>query len=180
MAKRFRFRLEVVRKLREQGRDAQRRVVADALRALNSVEERIDRLTQELRGTLQRARSEQRVERLDVASLRAHQYYRSWLHRKIMEAGIELNDKTLRLDRERTKLGEASARLKAIERLRERRWQRHRILLRREDQSTTDESALQLHQRQAGRGSHHGEWSPDEHNGPDAAEPQSEAALEVR
>ena len=147
MAKRFRFRLEVVRKLREQVRDAQRRVVADVARAVSGVEGRVDRLGAELRGTLDRTRDHQQVERLDVPSLRAHQYYQSFLHRRIIEAGIELEEKKRRLSTERTKLGEASARLKAIEKLRERRWQRHLFHVRREERADSDESALQLYQR---------------------------------
>ncbi len=180
MAKRFRFRLEVVRKLREQARDAQRRVVADAVRAVTAVEQRIDRLTHELRGTVQRTRDEQRVELLDITSLRAHQYYRSWLHRKIMEAGIERSDHRRRLDRERARLGEASARLKAIEKLRERRWQRHHLLLKREEQADGDESALRLYGRRAGGYSPHAGGPGDRGGEVDAGERPGDLVGEAR
>lgn len=151
MAKRFRFRLEVVRKLREQARDGQRRVVAEVVRAVSAVEGRIGGLTRELRDTIHQTRDKQKVARVDVALLRTHQYYQSWLHRKIMEAGIELDEMKRQLDIERARLGEASARLKAIEKLRERRWQRHCFELQREEQAEANESALHQYERHTGR-----------------------------
>ena len=142
MAKRFQFRLEVVRKLREQARDMQRRVVADAVREVRGVEERVDQLTDQLRATVELTRGEQRTQRLDVPSLRGHQFYRNWLHRRIRESNLELCEKRARLDTERTRLGEASARLKAIEKLRDKRWVRHLTQVGREEQAAMDEVAV--------------------------------------
>ena len=142
MAKRFQFRLEVVRKLRAQARDVQRRAVGDAVGAVRGVEERLDQLTQQLRDTVEITRGEQRTQELDVASLRGHQFYRNWLHRRIMESNLELGDRRATLDVERAKLGEASARLKAIEKLRDKRFARHLVQVRREEQTTMDEAAV--------------------------------------
>lgn len=142
MARRFEFRLEVVRKLREQARDVQRRVVADAVRVVGGVEEQLDQLTHQLRDTVEITREEQRTQELDVAALRGHQFYRNWLHRRIMESSQELGDRRATLDAERAKLGEASARLKAIEKLRDKRFTRHLVQARREEQTTMDEAAV--------------------------------------
>ena len=142
MAMRFQFRLEVVRKLREQARDVQRRVVADAVREVRGVEARMDQLTDQLRNTVELTRGEQQTQRLDVPSLRGHQFYRNWLHRRIWESNLELAEKRARLDAERGRLGEASARLKAIEKLRDKRWARHQTQVRREEQAAMDEVAV--------------------------------------
>ena len=142
MVRRFEFRLEVVRKLREQARDVQRRAVGNAVSALRGVEEQLDQLTRLLRDTVEITRGEQRTQELDVAVLRGHQFYRNWLHRRIMESNVELGDRRATLEVERAKLGEASARLKAIEKLRDRRFSRHLVQVRREDQMVMDEAAV--------------------------------------
>lgn len=147
MARKFRFRLETVRRLREQARDAQRRVVADAVRAVTRVEDRIARLTQQLHDTVDRFRDAQRAERLDVASLRGHQIYRSWLHRNIVESNEELARQQAKLDYERAKLAEAWKRVKAIEKLRERQWKCHLTEVAREERAANDEAALQMYMR---------------------------------
>ena len=152
MAKRFRFSLEVVRKLRQQSQDVQRRRVADSIRAARRVEVRIDQLTQTLRNTVDQKRDEQRLNRPDVAELRTNQFYQSWLHRKIVESYDELAERNRELQVKRTKLGKASAQLKAIEKLREKRWQRNQQAVRREEQAATDEVAVRMFLRPRGNG----------------------------
>ena len=143
MAGRFRFRLEVVRRIRQQAQDAQRRVVADAVRAVGAVEQRIDRLTQTLSNTVEQARDAQQERRLDLVSLRGHQFYRGWLHGRILESHAELSRRRTELDRERAELGEVTKRLKVIEKLREKQWNRYLKEIRREEQAAFDESAVQ-------------------------------------
>jgi flagellar FliJ protein len=147
MAGRFRFRLEVVRRIRQQAQDAQRRVVADAARAVGVVEAQIDRLTHTLGDTVDRARETQRGKRLDLMCLRGDQFYRGWLHRRILESHAELSGRRADLDRARAELGELTKRLKVIEKLRERQWARYLKDIRREEQAAFDESALQMHLR---------------------------------
>ena len=142
MARKFRFRLEVVRKLREQARDEQRLVVAEVIRAVRSVEGRMEQLTDQLRETVHRTRDAREERRLDLPSLRGHQFYQGWLHRRIMETHENLAVSKARLDAERVRLGEATMRLKAIETLRERRWKRHQTLVHREEQAVGDEAAV--------------------------------------
>ena len=148
MAGRFRFRLEVVRRIRQQAQEAQRRVVADAVHAVGAVETRIDRLTHTLGDTVERAREAQRGRRLDLMSLRGDQFYRGWLHRRILESHAELSRRRTELDRARAELGELTKRLKVIEKLRERQWTRYLKDIQREEQAAFDESALQMHLRE--------------------------------
>jgi flagellar export protein FliJ len=144
MAKRFQFRLEVVRSLRERARDDQRRAVAGAVGAVTRAERRIEMFSDQLRETVEMTRGERLTERLDVAALRGQQFHRSWLHGRLIESYGALTEKRAELDAERTKLGEASAQLKAIEKLRERRWKRHLVQVRREEQAVNDEVASRM------------------------------------
>ena len=143
MAKRFVFRLETVERLRKQARDEQRRVVADAVRALASAESRAASLNEQLRAMVDRARGERQTDHLDIAALRGNQMHRNWLHRRIMESTEEIAKAQVRLDAERAKLGEATARLKVLEKLRERRWSRHLVEVAREEQTIASEIAVQ-------------------------------------
>lgn len=149
MARRFRFRLETVRRLRERERDARRRVVGEAVRAVGRIEDRIARLTRELQGTIDQSRGVCEEVRLDMVSLRGHQYYRGWLHRQILESNARLALRRAELDAECARLGETSKRLKVIENLHNKQSARHCIEVAREEQADADEVALQRHLRQS-------------------------------
>ncbi len=147
MAKRFQFRLEPVRKLRAQARDAQRRVVADAVRSVAAAEQRITEFDAQLRQTVQLTRGERLAQRVDISALRGQEFYRGLLHRRILETNVDLAKEARRLEIERAKLGEASARLKAIEKLRERRWARYRKDVAREEQGVSDDLSAAAYMR---------------------------------
>lgn len=149
MAKRFIFRLEAVERLRRGARDQQRRAVSDAVRAVAGTLARIESLTEQLRQTVELTRGERQVEHLDVAALRGNQFYRNWLHRRILESNTELAGQQNQLEVERAKLGAASARLKVLEKLHERRRRRYREEVAHEEQSLADESAVQDYLRRA-------------------------------
>jgi flagellar export protein FliJ len=143
MAKRFIFRLETVERLRKQARDEQRRSVAEAVRALASAESRAALLNAQLRDMVELTRGARLTERLDIAALRGNQLHRNWLYRRIMGSSEEIAAAQARLDAERAKLGEATARLKVLEKLRERRWSRHLVEVAREEQTIASEIAVQ-------------------------------------
>ena len=147
MARRFRFRLETVRKMRQQERDVQQREVARAAGEVGRVEDQISILSGQLKGTLAESRGVQSQAGVNLSLLRGHHYYRGWLHRCLLESKIDLGDCKVRYEAERSKLAEKSKRLKVIETLRERQWQQHRRDLAREEQATSDEAALQMHRR---------------------------------
>lgn len=144
MARRFRFKLEVVERLRRQRVDAQRRMVATKLRALARMEDRMAQLNQQLRETVEQTRWAQQRPSLDLVSLRGQQYFKARLHREIMQADLERVDVLAELQQERTRLSDASKQLKVIEKLRERQWRRHKEAVRRENQAESDEAATQM------------------------------------
>lgn len=150
MAGRFRFRLEVVRRVRKQAQDMQRRVVADAIQAAQEVENRMGRLTEELDRTMDRSRDARRLHELDISALRGHQVYRGCIHRRLLESATELVKRRATLDVERSKLAETTKRLKAIEKLRERKLASHVKTLEREEQAGYDETAAGLYMRALG------------------------------
>lgn len=147
MARRFRFRLETVRRLRKQTMDAQRRVVAVAVRAVTLVEERIAVLTRRRFGAVGQSRDAMRSHCLDLVSLRGQQVYRAWLDHEIAKSNESLAGKRVDLEVERAKLAETSKELKVIEKLRERQWKRFCVEIAREQQAANDEAALQMYLR---------------------------------
>ena len=142
MARRFRFRLETVRKLRQQIRDRQRCVVMEKAQAVGQVDERMADLVNELHRTSDGTRTAFGVGRLNVALLQGYQWYRGWLRRKIEESQVERKAKNTVLAVEQAKLAEASKKLRVIEKLRERQWERYRIEQNREEQAASDEAVL--------------------------------------
>lgn len=149
MAQQFQFRLETVRKLREQARDRQRRVVAEAVQRVVCIEENITHLNRELKNSMDDALNDRSVAQIDISAMRESQLYRGWIHRKILEAQIELTKSNQALDLERNKLGESSKQLKVIEKLRDRQWRRYQSRLQRAEQLMYDESALQMFVRRS-------------------------------
>lgn len=149
MAQQFRFRLETVRKLRSQARDRQRRIVAEAVQQVVRNEEHIAQVNRELRSSLDDALSDRSAMKMDVAALRENQLYRGWLHRKILDADIELTKSNSVVNQERSKLVEATKRLKVLEKLRERQWDRYQTKLKRAEQMMYDEASLQMFVRRS-------------------------------
>jgi len=147
MAAKFRFRLETVLKLRKQEQETHRRAVAEAIHAVGLAEERVSRLSQELRSTFEQRREAQQAACIDVSTLRGHQIYQGWLQRRILESGVEWDERQRMLAEQRSRLADASKRLKVIEKLRERQWTKHQAKQRREEQAGQDEIAAQSHIR---------------------------------
>ena len=147
MARKFRFRLETVQRLRQQSRDVQRRVVAEHVRAVEVVRWRIDSLTDAMTVTVDASRDTLCKGSLDVNSLRQHQLHRNWLQRSIEGSRDELARRQKELEEQQGTLGELSKQLKVIEKLRERQWERFRFEIAREEQMDNDEAATQQYAR---------------------------------
>ena len=152
MAKRFRFRLEVVRRLRKQKEDECRRVVAERLRQVNGVRGRIGMLTEHLHRehlVIRRDASagEAAAGRLDMDGLRRRHAYVNYLHRSINEAKGELVRLLVEFERDRARLAEASKELKVIDKLEERQRARHELGVRRAELAEADEVAAQFTRR---------------------------------
>ena len=147
MAGRFRFRLEAVRRVRKQAQDVQRRMVADAVQAVQEVENRMGRMNEDLALTMDRSRDSRRLHDLDISVLRSHQIYRGCIHRRLLESATELEERRATLEVERTKLAETTKRLKAIEKLREKKLASHVRTVKRAEQAGHDEIASGLYWR---------------------------------
>lgn len=147
MARKFQFRLDVVRDQRRRTRDEAARVVSEKIGRVVSEQQRVEALSNELRGTLEVARAERGQARMEIAGLRSQQYYSTWLHGRMTETSAALTEAEAQLSVERAKLMQATAKLKAIEKLRERRWKKHQFEIRKEEQAITDEVAGQMVQR---------------------------------
>ena len=141
MAKKFQFRLDVVRDMRKRARDEAARMVAGKVTEVAAVQRRVEAFSRQLRDVVETGRTDREEKRLEIAALKTQQYYGKWLHDRITESSATLVYTEAELSEERGKLTQATAKLKAIEKLRERRWQRHTLLVRREEQGITDEVA---------------------------------------
>lgn len=148
MARGFQFRLEVVRRVRKRAQDAQRRVVADSVRAVRKVERRIADLKGDLDRSVRRSRDARMERRVDVFSLRGHQMFQASVHRHLLEAVGEMSQRQGELDTERAKLAEVANRLKAIEKLREKRWAEYVKGLEKRERAAYDEAATSRFIRQ--------------------------------
>ena len=129
--RRFQFRLETVRKIRERERDAQRLIVAESASATESVRQRVVGLTNEFADNAERSRGVRPVGRLDLHLVRMHLIHRVWLHGAIGAARVEFGERESKLHAERRKL-------------RERQWARHAVEINRAEQMAGDEAAQQL------------------------------------
>jgi len=144
MARKFEFRLEVVRDMRKRSRDEVARRVALQIAASTATRRRLDNLSLQADSEAQSSRANRGEKTLDIPAIRVQQLHGKWLGRRVEEASAELQRVEAGLAAERSQLIQATARLKAIERLRERRWQRHLVAVRREEQAVMDEVAIRM------------------------------------
>lgn len=144
MARRFRFRLETVRKIRERERDAQRRIVAEKVRAVEAIRDRIGTLTDGMDDNRNGARAARRAGWVSINLLRGHVLHQTWLARTIETKREELDERLGEFRAEQGKLAESSKRLKVIEKLRERKWEQHQVKLAREEIQAGDEASRQI------------------------------------
>lgn len=142
MAKRFRFRLEVVERVRKQHRDEHRRAVAEAVRAGQQIDAHIARFNEQIRRSMEETVAGQRGGALDVSLVRSYEFHRGWLHRQLAGARIVRDERLRDLAGRRQALAHATKKLRVIEKLREKQWKRHVREVAREEQMLTDETAL--------------------------------------
>lgn len=147
MAGRFRFSLEVVRRLRRLARDERRRVLAESVRAVQSAESFVDDLQRSLRESLTFAAAQEEMDRLDISTLRAEQLHRAWLHEQIRLADERVVTRRGELGEQRARLAAANKQWRVIENLRERSWARHQQQIRREEQAVDDEAGTVMFSR---------------------------------
>jgi len=148
MARKFQFRLEAIRKLRERAERAQQRVLAESIQQAQSTQARHDELGIRLRRADLETRTTQEVGALDLRAIREHQLHRAWLLSEKERLTDELVKRQAVVEAERSKLVEAAQQRKVLEKLRERREAAHHEMVQREEQASTDEIAILTHSRQ--------------------------------
>ena len=148
MAKHFQFRLAPVLKIRKAGRDQQRRVVAERVRTLQSTREALAELEGGVTATLAQARQTRGVAVIDVGLELQEQRWRLGLHRRIHETVRQMDENHASLAAAREELARRSRDVKAIEKLRERRRETHRLAEARSERLEADEMATQVYVRQ--------------------------------
>lgn len=147
MARRFRFRLETVQKVRERARSAQRNVVAEKVQALGVAQGRVAELVRALGDDTHRSRTALLERNLDLVSLRRHERFRGQVRDRVARAHAVARERRDELKLEQVRLADASKRLRVIEKLRERQWNVHLAEVAREQQALSDEAAMQIHLR---------------------------------
>ena len=152
----FVFRLETVRQIRQRAVDEQRKVVAEAVRGVTAVDERIKDLTAEREEATSGMRTAQGDRRISVPALCSFETQRVWLSGAIHRMHAERAKRQAILDKQRRKLGELSKRVKVIEKLRERQWNRYIARIRKAEQAASDEAATQMYMRRLAGGAAEG------------------------
>ena len=144
---RFRFEMEPLLRARRQAEQVKQRAVANLERTRLALETRL-RSNQEFISEGKRDQRGRLVGVLNLASLRAHAGSTIQVMRQAQRTLLELAGLHRRLEAARAELTEAARERRAIELLRERRFEEWRKRLDRADDAVIDELAVQA----AGRG----------------------------
>jgi len=139
MAKRYRFLLETLLRLRRQREDEQKRVVAQRLRQVGRIEQHKRLLESNIADQIRLTRDLQGGERIDVDQLKVGRYWMIRLRRGALEADAALAAQRAMLAQERSELAERRKATKVLERLEERQREAHRVGLEREERMELDD-----------------------------------------
>ena len=126
MAKRFKFRLDTVLKIRKQREDQRKRVVADRLRQIARVREQMASIDRQIRDEMAAIRSAQEPGTIDIQQAMRHRHWLGHLHKTALEAEARLRFLEARLAQERAALAEAMKERRILEKLKDQQWQRYR------------------------------------------------------
>jgi len=148
MAKKDRFRLETVLKLRRQRENEHQRIVAERLREIMRTQERIMKLSDQIDQEIDAMRGGRRGGKLDVTEIAKHRHWVTHLQRGVLETEAQVRSLQAKLAQERAELVAASRDKKALDTLKSR----HESKLRREAKKRLrleeDEMASRLYLRQ--------------------------------
>jgi len=147
VAETFTFRLEAIRRLRRQARDAQRRVLAKAIAQASTAQRHVQLLTEQLQGNVSRSRFARESGPLDITAMRTSEFHQGWLQRRILETGQSLGERQHEVSQERDNLARANQQLRVLDKLRDRQEARFKLAQNRREQASHDEAALSIYQR---------------------------------
>lgn len=146
MAKRFRFRLEPVLKLRRHREDDRRRALGEAARkVLEQGDALLLLLREEMVAKSQRAGL--KTKQIDILKIRLHEQYLASLTGRIRAAIEELRRLREREEEVRRELVEARRQVRVLELLEERRRNEHDLLAAREERKELDEVSLNVYRK---------------------------------
>jgi len=145
MAKRFTFRFETMLKIRQQREDEQKRVVANRLRQIGRVRERMASLNRQITEEMRAVRDGQEGGAIDIQQVMRHRHWLGHLHKGVLEAEARKRFLEARLAQERVVLLEAVKQRRILEKLKERRLQRHRVKEEKRETREADEMATIRH-----------------------------------
>ncbi len=148
MAKRFKYRLETVLKLRKRDEDACKRVVADRLRRIQAVQFEIAGLQGQIRSEIVAFRQKHAVGTLDMGRVQQHRHWLIHLNHGVWRGQAHLAELEKQLSDDRKALAEARKRARIMEKLKERQLERHKRELDRAEAIENDEIGGVLYLRQ--------------------------------
>lgn len=148
MAKKYTFRLQTVLRLRKTTEDECRRRVAVCLREIALAESDVRRLDEQFGWEVSRSRDDQQSSEMDVTIVRQRRSYMGYLQRRHYEIEEHIRVLRKKLQENQGALAHASKEVKALEKLRDRQWDRQRELERRAEQAEEDEIGQQMFMRQ--------------------------------
>ncbi|MDA0745088.1 MAG: flagellar export protein FliJ [bacterium] len=146
MAKRFKWRLDPVKKIKERQEDQEREALASARNALAQEESRLADLKKQRIDFAEQLRQQQSG-RLNLSELARLQAYLNSLDKKIKHQATQVKTVQETANQQQETLLKAMQDRKALENLRERDHQKFRKTEKRREQATTDETANRRAQR---------------------------------
>ncbi len=149
MPGKFVFRLETVLRLRRHKLEEKQIVVAKRLQAIAQERANIEAAREQCSIGVGQSRDVQRSGRLDVPTIRAYRHHMVFLHQYVHECERRIRDHEEKLKSERGEMIKAQVACKAIEKLKERRKERHDKEVNRLEMAEQGEFSLQMHRRQA-------------------------------
>lgn len=142
MARRFKFRLETVLKLRQRLEDEKKRVVADRLREIvqatndrHGIQQQIEHQIDAMRGRIQQGK-------IDTRYIARDRHWLSRLNLQVLETQAAIRTLQAKLSMEQAELSEASKQRKILDKLRERQMFSYRQTVEKLEQKESDELAV--------------------------------------
>jgi flagellar FliJ protein len=142
MPKPFKFRLETVLKLRKQNEDKHKRIVADRIRQLNAVRERMAAQERQIAWETEAVRTSRARGTISVEALARGRHWLTHLQRSLLETQGHARAIKAHLAQERSDLARAAKEARALEKLRERQKHRHDQEERRAETRELDEMSI--------------------------------------
>jgi flagellar protein FliJ len=125
VAKRFVFRYETLLKIRRQREDHHKRIVAERVRQIVAARDRLASLHHQISEEQDAIRAGQAPGTIDLQQIVRHRHWLGHLHRNVLDTEGSIRALEGHLAQERAALAEVVKQRKILDKLRERRLERH-------------------------------------------------------